>query len=219
MKPSRRDKKAVSPGNPAVCLCDRLEIGFGAVQRVSITGEANCAESLMQTRPAQSESAFRSQKFIHGDLKPHCRHSNHQRWNSFAFQIGDETRSGDLYYLGIDPRNADHNCSFGTGLRRLIDGWIETILANDDNRIFYLPFDFSDEFTRWLACEKSGSEITIVFGWAEVEGWSFSPSEFREHSRDLKAFRPDEPVNPQTFYTSRLLSNLRRSKAGIVHES
>ena len=134
----------------------------------------------------------------------------------FQVRIGDEVRVGDLYYLGIDPRNQDHNCSTDVGLMRLIDGWIETILANEPGRIFYLPFDFSDEFTRWLACEKSGQEITVVFGWAEVEGWSFSPSEFSEHSRDLKGFRPDEPTNPQTFYTPRLLSNLRSCKARIV---
>lgn len=137
----------------------------------------------------------------------------------FQVRIGEETRAGDLYYLGIDPRNKDHNCSSDVGLMRLIDGWIETIVANEPGRIFYLPFDFSDEFTRWLACEKSGAEITIVFGWAEVEGWSFSPSEFSEHSRDLRDFRADEPTNPQTFYTPQLLSNLRRSRASIVQDT
>lgn len=137
----------------------------------------------------------------------------------FHVRIGDEVRAGDLYYLGIDPRSKDYNCLGDIGLMRLIDGWIETITSNAAGQIFYLPFDFSDEFTRWLACEKSGSEISIVFGWAEVEGWSFSPSEFSEHSRDLKGFRPDGPTNPQTFYTPRLLSNLRRSKAQIIRQT
>jgi len=134
----------------------------------------------------------------------------------FQVQIGDENRSGDLYYLGIDPRNEDHNCSADLGLWRLITGWIDTIAANTDGQRFYLPFDFSDEFTRWVACEKSGNEITVVFGWAEVEGWSFSPSEFSAHSQDLKGFRADEPTNPQTFYTPQFLSDLRRSRALIT---
>ena len=137
----------------------------------------------------------------------------------FQVRIGNEVRSGDLYYLGIDPRNRDHNCSADIGLMRLIEGWVETIVANKHNCIFYLPFDFSDEFTRWLACEKHGAEITVVFGWAEVEGWSFSPSDFREQSRDLNEFRADEPANPQTFYTPRLLSNLRRCRARWAVES
>jgi hypothetical protein len=137
----------------------------------------------------------------------------------FRVQIGEEIRSGDLYYLGIDPRNKDHECSADVGLMRLIDGWIETLIASEGKRIFYLPFDFSDEFTRWLACEKNGNRITVVFGWAAVEGWSFSPSDFSEHSRDLKDFRPDEPTNPQTFYLPRLLSDLRRSLASIIRET
>ena len=133
----------------------------------------------------------------------------------FRVRIGDEERSGELYYLGIDPRNKDHDCSPDIGLRRLIDGWIETIIESPDNQMFYLPFDFSDEFTRWLACEKSASEMTVVCGWAEVEGWSFSPSEFREQASALTGFQPDDPVHPQTFYVPRFLSNLRSCRARI----
>lgn len=131
----------------------------------------------------------------------------------FRVQIGDEVRSGDLYYLGIDPRNPDHDCPSAVGLMRLIDGWIRTIVTASDGCIFYLPFDFSDEFTRWLACEVNGSEITVVGGWADVEGWAISPSDFSEYACHLPGFRADEPVTPQTFYTPRFLSNLRRSKA------
>jgi len=134
----------------------------------------------------------------------------------FRVKVGDEVRTGELYYLGIDPRNQDYDCPSSVGLMRLIDGWIQTILSNPDGCIFYLPFDFSDEFTRWMACEKSGSEITVVSGWADVEGWAFSPSDFTEYSRQLPGFRPDEPLSPQTFYTPRFLSDLRRSKAMVV---
>lgn len=136
--------------------------------------------------------------------------------DQFGVRIGDEVRTGDLYYLGIDPRNQDHECSAETGLRRLIAGWIEAVASFETGRLFYLPFDFSDEFTRWLACEKKGSEITVVFGWAEVEGWSFSPSDFEEVACSMNDFRADEPVNPQTFYLPRFLSNLRccRSRIG-----
>ena len=134
----------------------------------------------------------------------------------FHVQVGNETRTGDLYYLGIDPRNQDFDCPASIGLMRLIDGWIETIISSKDGQVFYLPFDFSDEFTRWLACEKSGAEITVVSGWADVEGWAISPSDFSEHSKGLHGFRPDEPVNPQTFYVPRFLSNLRRSRALVM---
>ncbi len=137
----------------------------------------------------------------------------------FRVQIGREVRTGDLYYLGIDPRNRDFDCPTSVGLVRLIDGWIRTIESAAAGRQFYLPFDFSDEFTRWFACEKSNMEITVVGGWADVEGWAISPSDFSEHSECLQGFRPDEPLNPQTFYTPRFLSELRRSRSLIGQSS
>lgn len=129
----------------------------------------------------------------------------------FAVRVGEELRSGELYYLGIDPAAADHDCAPEEGLKKLIAGWIAELIDVDEGRILYLPFDFSDEYTRWLACEKHGSDVTCVFGMAEVEGWSFSPSDFSGLARSLQGFHADAPVNPQTFYLPRFLSELRRS--------
>lgn len=129
----------------------------------------------------------------------------------FAVRVGEELRSGELYYLGIDPAAADHDCSASEGLKNLIAGWIRELIAAEEGYILYLPFDFSDEYTRWLACEKHGSEVTCVFGMAEVEGWSFSPSDFSGLARSLQGFQADAPVNPQTFYLPRVLSELRQS--------
>ncbi len=137
----------------------------------------------------------------------------------FSIRVGEEQRSGELYYLGIDPQADDHDCSAEAGLRNLISGWIAELISADDGCILYLPFDFSDEFTRWLACEKTGSEVTCVFGMAEVEGWSFSPSDFSGLARSLQGFQADVPVNPQTFYLPRVLSDLRQSYARLTVES
>ena len=133
----------------------------------------------------------------------------------FRVTVGNEVREGDLYYLGIDPRTTDHDCTPIDGLRRLIGSWIEVIIGISHSNVFYLPFDFSDEYTGWLACQKNGSNITIVSGWAEIEGWSFSPSDFREHLLKIESFRPNDPVNPQTFYAPRVLAGLRRSLATL----
>lgn len=137
----------------------------------------------------------------------------------FSVRVGEEQRSGELYYLGIDPQAADHDCSPAVGLSNLISGWIAELIAAEDGHILYLPFDFSDEFTRWLACEKSGSEVTCVFGMAEVEGWSFSPSDFSGLAKSLQGFQADVPTNPQTFYLPRLLSDLRQSQSRLRVET
>lgn len=138
--------------------------------------------------------------------------------DSFRVQIGDETRTGDLYYLGMDPRTADFECSAHEGLGRLIDAWIRTILSQPTGDIFHLPFDFADEFTRWIACEKRDDNLVCVFGWAPIEGWAISPSAFDETYGGQIGFRPDEPVVSHTFYLPRVLSDLRRCRA-IVRAS
>lgn len=135
--------------------------------------------------------------------------------DQFQVRVGDETRTGELYYLGIDPKQENHDCSPEFGLRRLIDAWIAAVETTAPRRIFYLPFDFSDEYTRWLGCEKTESTITVVCGSAEVEGWAFSPTEFSSHLYDLKDFSADEPANPQTFYTPRFLAGLRSSRSAL----
>lgn len=136
--------------------------------------------------------------------------------DKFRVQVGEEVRSGELYYLGIDPRNKDHEITAEEGLYRLIGNWVTSIVEVEDQTSFYLPFDFSDEFTRWLACEKDGSLLTVICGWAEVEGWSFSPSDFGQLLRGLTGFRPEDDASPQTFYTPRFLSDLRRSQATLL---
>lgn len=133
----------------------------------------------------------------------------------FEVRVGSEVRIGELYYLGIDPQQQDHDCTARQGLHTLIDGWMKAIESAPIRTIFYLPFDFSDEYTRWLGCEKTASTITVVCGSAEVEGWAFSPRDFSAHLFDLADFQADEPVNPQTFYTPRFLAGLRSSRAAL----
>jgi len=130
--------------------------------------------------------------------------------DQFKLTVGDESRTGSLYYLEIDPKSPDESCSPENGLARLLGGWLTRLTVDYDEMLCYLPFDFADECTQWLACEKSGSLVNIVFGWAPVEGWAVSPCEFRSCADSLESFTPNEPLHIQTFYLPRLLSELRR---------
>ena len=130
--------------------------------------------------------------------------------DEFRIRLGEESRTASLYYLGIDPKSIDHDCPAEEALRRLLKGWL-TQLANCSGRgRRYLPLDFSDESTQWLACEAKGNTVEVVFGWAPVEGWAISPSEFQQHAERLPGFTPNEPTFVQSFYLPRLLSELRR---------
>lgn len=137
--------------------------------------------------------------------------------DEFVICLGEETRTGALYYLGIDPRTADHDCPSAEGLKRLFTGWLNLLINSRGMSPgpCYLPFDFADESTQWLACEISDNMIHAVFGWAPVEGWAISPSDLSPHARHLPEFSPNEPAFVQSFYLPRLLSDLRRVICGM----
>lgn len=127
----------------------------------------------------------------------------------FVLHIGSEQRTGSLYYLGIDPRAPDHNCTPTTGLARLFSGWVKYLLQPDIPNPVFLPFDFADETTQWIACEISDNTIHLVFGWAPVEGWAISPSDFSQYVSSLPDFVPNAPALIQSFYLPRFLNELR----------
>jgi hypothetical protein len=54
--------------------------------------------------------------------------------------------------------------------------------------------------------------VTIVFGWATVEGWAISPNDLSHYAFGLPGFMPDEPLITQTFYLPRVLNELRLSR-------
>jgi hypothetical protein len=84
-------------------------------------------------------------------------------------------------------------------LRRLLEQWHSSVVALREGETCYLPYDFSDQCTAWLRCEAVGNDLKVQRGWAEVEGYSFFPSEVGELMRNLTGFRPDgrEVVMPR----------------------
>ena len=60
-----------------------------------------------------------------------------------------------------------------------------------DGGTVFLPYDFSDQYTAWLRCQRSDSDVTVARGWAGVEGWSFYPSAVGKYLSHLPGFRVD----------------------------
>ncbi len=76
------------------------------------------------------------------------------------------------------------------GCIALVREWLRLLLELRDGQQVFLPFDFSDEFTRWLTIRREGREATAVLGWSTVEGWAISPSNLDEHAHSLPEFSP-----------------------------
>ena len=131
--------------------------------------------------------------------------------NQIVVQVGTESRAGESYYLGLQPNSETHEFRPATGTRQLVSEWIRLLSTLRDGEQLFLPFDFSDEYTRWLHCHREARNVTIVFGWASVEGWAISPKDLSPHAHGLPGFMPDEPLICQTFYLPRILNDLRHS--------
>jgi hypothetical protein len=100
----------------------------------------------------------------------------------------------DSYYLVLDrellPDREDAD-KVRAVLRRLLEQWLAALGRLPDGGTAYLPYDFSDQYTGWLACQRSGSEVAVSRGWADVEGWSFFPSAAGDLSARPRGFRAD----------------------------
>ena len=139
--------------------------------------------------------------------------------NQIEVQVGDESRAGESYYLGLQPASENHDFRPATGTMQLVGEWVRLLSKMDDGQQLFLPFDFSDEYTRWLTLHREGRDVTIIFGWATVEGWSISPRDLSQYAYGVPGFMTDEPFLQQTFYLPRVISNLRNCYAILTEQA
>lgn len=133
--------------------------------------------------------------------------------NQIQVRVGSESRVGESYYLGLQSNSENHEFHPLEATMQLLSEWIRLITELKDGQQLFLPFDFSDEYTRWLTMYRDNRNVTVVFGWAGVEGWSISPEDLTQYAHGLPGFMPDEPFQTQTFYLPQFISNLRNSLA------
>lgn len=148
--------------------------------------------------------------------------------NQIEVCLGAESRVGECYYLGlsdtarmdtesISAENPGTLCgenAVQSGLQQLLRGWLQQLLRLSDGGQVYLPFDFSDEYTRWVSVRREGTEVELVFGWAPVEGWAICLQDFSDVAYGLTGFSPDEPFFSQRVYLPRLICEVRRAMIG-----
>ena len=139
--------------------------------------------------------------------------------NQITVTVGSESRAGESYYLGLQPNSENHEFRPATGTVQLVSEWIRLLTELKVGQTLFLPFDFSDEYTRWLHVHREGRHLTVVFGWATVEGWAISPQDLSQYADGLPGFMPDEPLITQTLYMPRVLSDLRHSRELLTSQA
>ena len=125
---------------------------------------------------------FKDNGSMHGDL---------------VLSIGGTDIVCDTYYLALDQQGASELSDAGrvrVNLAMLLRQWLQALSEISDGGTVYLPYDFSDEYTGWLACQRSGLEVSVSVGWALVEGWALMPPSQGDIMTTPKGFRVDGPI-------------------------
>jgi hypothetical protein len=115
--------------------------------------------------------------------------------DDLTLQFAGQSHVCDSYYFVLDhfPTGVEGAGKVKAVLRRLLQQWLTAVAGVQDGGMVYLPYDFSDQYTGWLRCERSADVVTVSLGWAEVEGYSFFPSDVGEYLAYLPGFRPSGP--------------------------
>jgi len=99
--------------------------------------------------------------------------------DDLLLRLGDSVWRCDSYYLALDDgvlADEEDAPKVRAVLRALLEKWRAAIGQLANGGTAYLPYDFSDQCTAWLACELNGRDLLVRHGWADVEGWTMSPS-------------------------------------------
>ena len=138
--------------------------------------------------------------------------------DDIVLRFGEQSWVCDSYYLALDrellPEKEDAE-KVKVVLRRLLELWLEAIqsMLSEGDTVF-LPYDFSDQYTGWLSCQLSGSDVLVSRGWANVEGYSIYPSKVGEHISNLSGFHLDGPTVRATI--EELVAAVRSSLVAVV---
>ncbi len=123
----------------------------------------------------------------------------------------------DSYYLALDrqllPEREDAE-KVVVVLRQLLGQWLSAVERVPDGGTVYLRYDFSDQCTGWLRCERSRTVVDVCRGWSEVEGWSLHPSAVVDHFTRVPGFRPDGPAVQVPF--EELMEAIRASMSEVA---
>lgn len=140
--------------------------------------------------------------------------SNRTGHNDLFLRFAGQIYICDSYYLALDGElmpDIEKGSEVRVSLRRLLEQWYSAIETVPEGGSVYLPYDFSDQYTAWLHCTRSGDTVTIVHGHTDLEGWSISPSALGQHMFRLPRFQPNGP--PVQTLISDLIEGIRKSMA------
>jgi hypothetical protein len=113
--------------------------------------------------------------------------------DDIVVQFGATSFTCDSYYFLIDEAFSDQpttEAKVQAAIAWLVQQWINHVERGAQNQLF-LPFDFSDQYTRCLECILDRNHISLRVGWSTVEGWAVLPSNIVDYVHRITDFRAE----------------------------
>ena len=148
--------------------------------------------------------------------------SNNTGHRDLYFQFGDYSCVADSYYLALDAEDDGPNGCIESILAQLLEKWLDVLQTVNLGVPVFLPFDFSDQFTRCLKCVKHEEDIEIQPGWSAREGWSVRPSNLGAYFYEIEDFHPESsaPIRlSQTEFLRYIEESVVQAKDSIIAET
>ncbi len=102
----------------------------------------------------------------------------------------------DSYYLALDQAilpELEDGTKIRSVLCSLLQQWIDALKRLSKEESVYLPFDFSDQSTRWLECSLVNNETVVSLGYSMTQGWALTPSKLGDLTQRPRGFVVDGP--------------------------
>jgi hypothetical protein len=126
-----------------------------------------------------------------------CYEDNDTAHDDLFLRFAGQIYVGDSYYFALDRGMQPDDESPGkvkAVVRKLLEQWLTAAAGLADGGTAFLPFDFSDQSTGWLRCQRRGNEMDVSKGYSLVQGHSLFPSVVGEYVYSLPDFYIDGPT-------------------------
>jgi len=114
------------------------------------------------------------------------------RHDDVVLILGDHRDVCDSYYFAIDhtfmPSREDGQ-KVRIVLTVLLERWIEAITSSPTGHTVFLPYDFSDQYTGCIQCERvTDTDLHLTLGYSKREGWAVMPSNPGDYFQTVSDF-------------------------------
>lgn len=117
--------------------------------------------------------------------------------HDLLLRFAGQTWLCDSYYFALDRNLQPEDGSpakVKAVLRKLLEQWLTAAANLPDAGTAFLPYDFSDQCTGWICCQRNGNEMVVSRGWSRVGGYSLFPSAVGEYLSQLPSFEVEGPA-------------------------